>query len=757
MQKQHEFISEQPYFSLRDLYFTVFRHQRLIACVAGGIAAVALIAVLFFIKEPYESSANLLVRTGRESMAVDPTAGAGAQRSMRSRAEEIRTEMEILKSREVIDAVVESFGLDYFLAQQQDSPRSMLKRLWKKLGRPLLAAGQSPALPEEVQRERQKARDGIVDSLTDLIAIEPLQNSSIFKVSFQGPTPEFAQEFLRRLINIYLDKHSAMFFTDSAYHFLHEKTSSFRNELEKVEKDIKEFKNKPVATLIQEQRFLDQFATLQQEVSNSESDLASSQARLQVLRKKLGALAPAPGQGGAGMDIDTEDMARRVSELKINEQELLSTYTEQSIPVKEVRRQIQELQRMLPRASRRPGSTLPAAMSIKTREGLSLELIAEEGNMSSLRAKLAVQRENLDRLQRQFKDVNENGLVLVKMERKRSALEDSYKKFSENLQQARIDQSLKLEKISNITIAQKPTYSLQPIKTMKLMVLFTGLFGGIIAALVLAFVLDSFDHSIKKPEDLKDKLNLPFLASLPLFADSRRLIPEMQALPNLTMLPEHKKSRLSLGPESSSAMAVKYFDALMQRLVLSDRTQRGLPHTIAVTSAHSGEGVSTVAANLAVRLARLGQGHVLLMDMNLLNLDHTNKEPAGQYPALGNMVALQERQVSEGRPLALIDKLYLIQHSGQQRAATEIDELQSLWRRDYDFVVIDVPPVLDNAGASFLAQLADKVILVIQAERERWQVLKRAKDLLDDAQANVIGAILNKRSMYIPEWLYRNL
>ncbi len=756
MQHQHEYTAERPDFSLRDLYFTVFRHQRLIACVAGGIAAITLIAVLFFIKEPYESSANLLVRTGRESMAVDPTAGAGQQRQRRSRTEEIRTEMEILKSREVVDAVVGSFGVDYFLTQQKDGPRSMLKKLWKQYARPLLAAGQSPPPPGVAERERQKARDGIVDALMGSIAIQPIKNSSIFKVSVQGPSPEFAQEFLRRLIAVYLDKHSAMFFTDSSYHFLHDKTESLRNELEKVETDMKEFKNKPVATLIQEQRFLDQFATLQQELSNTESDLASSEARLQVLRKKFAALAPSAGAGAAA-NIDLDDMVRRVSALKIQEQELLSTYTERSVPVQEVRRQIRELQRMLPRSSRRSGSVLPGSMSIKTREGLGLELITEEGTMSSLKAKLSVQQKKLEKLQRQFKDVNENGLVLVKMERKRSALENSYKKFSENLQQARIDQSLKLEKISNITIAQKPTYSLQPIKTMKLTVLFAGLAGGIALALVLAFVLDSFDHTIKKPEDIREKLNLPFLASLPQFTDSRRLIPEMQALPNLTMLPEHKKRRPALGRESSSAMVIKYFDALMQRLVLSDRMQRGLPHTIAVTSSHCGEGVSTVAANLAVRLARLGQGHVLLMDMNLLNLDRKNKEPSGQYPALGNVVALQEKQVSEGRSLALIDKLYLIQHSGQQRAATEIDELQSLWRRDYDFVVIDVPPVLDNAGASFLAQLADKVILVVQAERERWQVLRRAKDLLEDAQANVIGAILNKRTMYIPEWLYRNL
>ncbi|MBN2106718.1 MAG: hypothetical protein JW832_04770 [Deltaproteobacteria bacterium] len=750
--QNHEDVDKGPVFSLRDIYFTIFRHQRLIACVAGGIAAVALISVLLFVEEPYESTANILVRTGRESMAVDPTAGANGQR-MRSRDEEIRTEMEILKSREVVGTVVESFGMEYFAALQRGGLKVMLKKLWARFGRPVFAGGESSAAPGELRREQQKARDGLINGLMDCIAVRPLRNSSLFRIEFQGPTPEFAQEFLRRLIAVYLDKHSSMFFTDSAYHFLKEKTEKFRRELEKVETDMKEYKNKPVATLIEEQRFLDQFASLQQELQNTESALAASRARAAVLRKKFGAIAPAvrPGAGDASV-LDADEVLRRLSALRIQEQELLSTYTEQSIPVREVRRQIRELQNLVPHA-RATGAM--GAVSLRTREGLELELIAEEGAMSSLQAKFEVQEKKLAQLQEQFRDVNENSLVLGKMERKHAALEESYKKFSENLQQARIDQSLKLEKISNITIAQQPTCSLQPIKTKKLLVLLAGVIGGLAAAIALAFLLDSFDDSIKKPEDIKDKLNVRFLASLPLFADSRRLIPEMQELSNLTMVPARKKGLSA--PANSSSMVVKYFDALMQRLIFSGTGPQGMPHTIAVTSAHNGEGVSTVAANLAVRLARLGRGHVLLMDMNLLNLDQRGKEAVGRYPDLGNMVALQEHQEAGPQSLALIDRLYLIQYSGHGRGEVELKELQSLWSRDYDFVVIDVPPVLDNAGASFVAQLADKVILVIQAERERWQVLRRALDMLADAHANVVGAILNKRHMYIPGWLYRNL
>jgi uncharacterized protein involved in exopolysaccharide biosynthesis len=126
---REEFEQDSPGLSLRELYFIVFRHRLLILGMAGGIAAAATLAALFFISRTYESSANLLVRTGRESMAVDPASGGFQQIRMRSREEEIRTEMEIIKSREVIDAVVTSLGMDFF-RQRPAGPLAQLSRLW---------------------------------------------------------------------------------------------------------------------------------------------------------------------------------------------------------------------------------------------------------------------------------------------------------------------------------------------------------------------------------------------------------------------------------------------------------------------------------------------------------------------------------------------------------------------------------------------------------------------------------------------------
>jgi Mrp family chromosome partitioning ATPase len=77
--------------------------------------------------------------------------------------------------------------------------------------------------------------------------------------------------------------------------------------------------------------------------------------------------------------------------------------------------------------------------------------------------------------------------------------------------------------------------------------------------------------------------------------------------------------------------------------------------------------------------------------------------------------------------------------------------------RDYAFVVIDIPPVSEGYQPLRLGGPMDGVLLVIEAEKIRWEVAQWAKGLLEEANASLLGAVLNKRRFYVPAWLYRRL
>jgi Mrp family chromosome partitioning ATPase len=78
-------------------------------------------------------------------------------------------------------------------------------------------------------------------------------------------------------------------------------------------------------------------------------------------------------------------------------------------------------------------------------------------------------------------------------------------------------------------------------------------------------------------------------------------------------------------------------------------------------------------------------------------------------------------------------------------------------RNRFPFVVVDLPPAPESVFSLAIAECLDGVLLVLEAERMRVQVVERAKQLFSQSRVNLLGAVLNKRRMHIPGWLYRRL
>jgi Mrp family chromosome partitioning ATPase len=177
---------------------------------------------------------------------------------------------------------------------------------------------------------------------------------------------------------------------------------------------------------------------------------------------------------------------------------------------------------------------------------------------------------------------------------------------------------------------------------------------------------------------------------------------------------------------------------------------------VMLTSAHPGEGTSTVAAQLAAVLARDGQQRVLLMDLNARRPSRFIEARAARVAA----GAVDERggRSGAGGPLVL-DLLPVpegVRAAGVIPAGTARDWLDALGPR-YDWIILDGPAVLEAPDAPALAALADGVVVVIEAGRIKRPVLHRATDLLRKARAPLIGSVLNRRRLEIPEFLYRRI
>lgn len=75
----------------------------------------------------------------------------------------------------------------------------------------------------------------------------------------------------------------------------------------------------------------------------------------------------------------------------------------------------------------------------------------------------------------------------------------------------------------------------------------------------------------------------------------------------------------------------------------------------------------------------------------------------------------------------------------------------------FSIVIVDTAPVLTDTAAAAIASQCDGTILVVHAEHTRREVAQDAQARLQQAGANILGAVLNQRQFPIPEFLYRRL
>jgi Mrp family chromosome partitioning ATPase len=200
-----------------------------------------------------------------------------------------------------------------------------------------------------------------------------------------------------------------------------------------------------------------------------------------------------------------------------------------------------------------------------------------------------------------------------------------------------------------------------------------------------------------------------------------------------------------------------YCEALFVRL--SD-----YPHelqTVGLTSCTEGEGVTTIAAQLAATAARSMAHRVLLVDCNfgkpaIHRLFDVLLGP-GLRDALRETAPISE--LVQPSPVANLSLLTAGEKRNDSDLAFTWPNLRHVFNalhQDFGLVIVDLPTVAQGVPAG-LGALLDGLLLIVEAEKIRWQVAQRTASLLTTAGVNLLGVVMNKRPDHIPRWLYETL
>jgi protein-tyrosine kinase len=188
-----------------------------------------------------------------------------------------------------------------------------------------------------------------------------------------------------------------------------------------------------------------------------------------------------------------------------------------------------------------------------------------------------------------------------------------------------------------------------------------------------------------------------------------------------------------------------------------------------VTAAGHGEGVTTVATTLAAGLASDKRDNkVLLIDLNLRAPGIHKLFDFQAAPGIIDAVLEWDRRMEFFRasPLRLVPNLHVMTAGNTDMIETnpvEILEHENLRKflRElkgfYTNMIVDCAPTIPFSDAATLAPIVDGTILVVDAQTTRWEVAAKARDQLVFADANLLGVVLNRRKMVIPQAIYRRL
>ena len=362
-------------------------------------------------------------------------------------------------------------------------------------------------------------------------------------------------------------------------------------------------------------------------------------------------------------------------------------------------------------------------------------------------------QKSLDDLTNISTDSGQAQVRLRELQREAEANRTLYESFLARYKEASANESLELADSRIVTRADAPLSPSFPKTALTLgLALLVGLFLGCL----FAMVADYLDRRIKTYGQAKAS-GLPSIAALPDIsarelagltkqgrADLDRYDPRTTRLLPAGLQPPLLRYAVTQ-PMSQFAEAIRSIRFTLQHVARTRNTQ-----VVAITSAISGEGKSTLAANLAMSLASVGV-KTLLIEGDLRNPQLSRSLcPAVRTGlvevAVAGMPLHQAILVDPESRLAFLpaplpkDVALLTEFVSSEGMSDILKEL----RNHFDVIIVDSPPLLPLIDGRALAELADSIILTVGWDRTPEDMLMRAVDLLAPVHDRIIGTVLTR-------------
>lgn len=485
-----------------------------------------------------------------------------------------------------------------------------------------------------------------------------------------------------------------------------------RRDAEIAEANVQRYKNEHGLMSAQGSTMAEQeVSTLNQQLAIARAETAEKYARLAAAQTQL-----RNGSGGAdvGAALGSEtirEMRKREAELSVKLAQLKTDFTDQYPEVKRTQAQLNDIRGQIQIEINRILSSLRA------------EAQAAAGRQASLMGSRGAAQGGIAQ--------NNQAMVgLVGLQQKADAAKAIYEAYLNRAKEVAAEGSLQQADGVINSKAAVPTAPSSP--NMKLGAALAVL-AGLIAAGIAVLVAEFWDKHLRSRLDVERELGVPFAGVLP---DFRSVKPKGLRGPEAA-----PAEYLVSHPFSGFAEAFRNLRAFLMISAQQDDSK-----LIAITSAVPREGKSLTSFCLARTLALSGS-RVALVDCDLRQRGVTKligARDVGLVEVVQDKVPLSEALVHDPKT-----NLFILPAAGKSVpydlfSNPETDDVLRELANQFDYVILDAPPILGVADARILAAKADRVLYLVQWNKTPLRAAQSAVDILQECGANVAGALLTK-------------
>lgn len=364
----------------------------------------------------------------------------------------------------------------------------------------------------------------------------------------------------------------------------------------------------------------------------------------------------------------------------------------------------------------------------KTQHARQIEMKEQELNSLMTRASLLSNRFN-----EHLEELKSGGAQSVQLEFARAELAREERVF-ELIAARKLALQTELRAPARVALKQSASVPRRALEPIPYKLLFIACLASLVSPLALAVAREVTIKRITGPEQLTNESLLPILGELARFP-VRPVATEHKALPS------RQQREMFIFAES--------VDSLRTNLMLTENVgAEGQQRVIAIASAASGEGKTSVATSLAVSISGATKKPTLLIDADLRSPDVAEVLGVRTHPGLAEVLAGKS---DLGDAIHRVGKTntYVLP-AGRHRVnphhvvnGTKVESLFATLRTKFPTILVDTPPVLGASESLIYAHAADLVVFCSLTEVSRSKQVRVAVDRLQTTGANVAGAVLS--------------